>query len=400
MSGADMRCFVAMAFGRQDIDELYDTAIYEILRRRGIDPVRVDRVEHNEDIDAQIVQEIKTADLAIADLTYARPSVYYEAGYAERAIPVIYTIRSDHLEPRTGDEFGNHRLHFDLQMKNVIDWRDPGDRAFRAKLDSRVGYILAPLLEKGYRKDQEAAEAAAFQSLPIAGRIDAIMKVAATVMAELGFTAASKANGALNWRGHANSYIRLKDGILSLIELSVHTKTGELPHHFVDKEPPYNLNFRRTLNQLVSVRERRIECAFFAIPYLEVCHLMPTFSASPDRKLLAFDSSLDVPTFDPNDTGEVFIGNEFVRDGTWGSKLRYGFHVRSVPAGALSIKGDLLMKGFRFVYGDLKHRAVPRRIEYQLIDAIDSDTSFARRLKREVVAFADERTAESVHRAN
>jgi hypothetical protein len=32
-----------------------------------------------------------------ADLRYARPSVYFEAGYAERSVPVIYTVRRDHF---------------------------------------------------------------------------------------------------------------------------------------------------------------------------------------------------------------------------------------------------------------------------------------------------------------
>jgi len=75
-----MKCFIAMAFGYQDTDELYDHAICEILRSQNIDPVRVDRIEHNDAIDDRIVNEIKSADFAIADLTYARPSVYYEAG--------------------------------------------------------------------------------------------------------------------------------------------------------------------------------------------------------------------------------------------------------------------------------------------------------------------------------
>jgi nucleoside 2-deoxyribosyltransferase len=46
-----------------------------------IEPLRVDQIEHNDDIDDKIIELIKKCDFCIADLTYARPSVYYEAGY-------------------------------------------------------------------------------------------------------------------------------------------------------------------------------------------------------------------------------------------------------------------------------------------------------------------------------
>lgn len=153
-----MKCFIAMAFGHPDTDELYDAVIAEILRSRNVEPVRVDRLEHNEDIDDRIIQEIRGADFAIADLSYARPSVYYEAGYAERAIPVVYIIRTDHLTSLADDHFGNYRLHFDLQMKNVIEWERPRDQPFRQRLAMRVDYLLAPIRERKEAKDLEAAE--------------------------------------------------------------------------------------------------------------------------------------------------------------------------------------------------------------------------------------------------
>jgi nucleoside 2-deoxyribosyltransferase len=57
----------------------------------GVAAPRVDRIEHNDNIDTRIISEIEAADLVIGDLTYARPSVYFEVGYAQRAIPVIFT---------------------------------------------------------------------------------------------------------------------------------------------------------------------------------------------------------------------------------------------------------------------------------------------------------------------
>ncbi len=39
-----------------------------------------DRLMHNEHIDQKILREIEAAHVVVADLTFARPSVYWEAG--------------------------------------------------------------------------------------------------------------------------------------------------------------------------------------------------------------------------------------------------------------------------------------------------------------------------------
>ena len=57
----------------------------------------INRREDNRDINHQIIEQLNACDFCITDLTYTRPSVYFEAGYAQRAVDVIYTVRSDHL---------------------------------------------------------------------------------------------------------------------------------------------------------------------------------------------------------------------------------------------------------------------------------------------------------------
>src|SRR5439155_13901898 len=108
-----LRCFVAMGFGWEDTDKLYASFV-----RRQKDRLiirRVDRINHNNDIDDQILNELREADFVLCDLTYARPSVYFEAGYAQgRPIPVIYTARRDHIGRKATDD--TRRVHFDLQM--------------------------------------------------------------------------------------------------------------------------------------------------------------------------------------------------------------------------------------------------------------------------------------------
>ena len=78
---AKLHCFVAMAFGQKDTDAIF-RALRKTLGPLGVNAQRVDRIEHNDNIDTKIISEIEAADLVIADLTYARPSVYFEAGYA------------------------------------------------------------------------------------------------------------------------------------------------------------------------------------------------------------------------------------------------------------------------------------------------------------------------------
>lgn len=387
-----MKCFIAMAFGYPDTDKLYDKIIFPILKKRDIDVIRIDRIEHNDDIDDRIIHEIKNADFIIADLTYARPSVYYEAGYAERIVPVIYTIRRDHLTPSHGDKFGNFRLHFDLQMKNIIDWMDLNDESFLTRLASRVDYVITPIRLRHEENEEQSREREAFHALSINQRQKKVEESASKIIKSLGFTPASEAkskfgHNAVSWGGYSK-YLKAENGVLSIIELSFHTDSDKAPCHYVDERPDYNINFNHALNKLVTVREYEIECAFFPISFDDVCHEMPEFSSVPNRKLLTWNGSLQVPTLDQMLVGEVYCELNEVKT-SFGDYIGWstgdfpvGFSIETVPAGMLSKKSD--RKGFRFVYQDLKLRAIDRQIKYYLIDAIDSETSFIRRLKAEL----------------
>lgn len=147
-----LKCFIASAFDKDDIDALYDEAIRPVTKSLGIVAWRVDRVQHNQDIDDKIMALMEESDLCIADLTYARPSVYFEAGHMSGSgKPVVFTCRSDHFRSKEDDVFGNLRVHFDLQMKNIIPWTAP-NATFRRKLAARLRYVTAPM-----RRAQDAA---------------------------------------------------------------------------------------------------------------------------------------------------------------------------------------------------------------------------------------------------
>ncbi len=143
-----MKCFIATSLGYNDVDNIYDNAIKPILKKLGINPIRIDKIEHNDDLDNKIFQLLDDADICIADLTYARPSVYYEAGYAfASGKPVIYIARSDHFRASDKDPHGNLRVHFDLQMKNIIAWTD-ANKSFKDKLLRRLLHVIKPIVKK------------------------------------------------------------------------------------------------------------------------------------------------------------------------------------------------------------------------------------------------------------
>ena len=182
---ATLRCFVAMAFGHKDTD-----AIYSVIRRAlkpHIRTLRVDRIEHNDNIDTKIIKELEAADLVVADLTYARPSVYFEAGYAQRKIPVIYTARRDHLKEHPDDVYGNRHVHFDLKMRNIIEWSSPHDKRFAPRLKRRVSKVIAPLVREKKRDAERAQLATTFDHLSQQHKRDWLIGTARDHFEELGY---------------------------------------------------------------------------------------------------------------------------------------------------------------------------------------------------------------------
>lgn len=75
--------FVAMAIdpGSPELVDVLDT-IKIACKELGIDAERVDEQQANERITDRIIESIKVAEFVIVDLTFGRPNVYYEAGFA------------------------------------------------------------------------------------------------------------------------------------------------------------------------------------------------------------------------------------------------------------------------------------------------------------------------------
>lgn len=169
-----MKCFVAMAFGRKDCDTVYDRHIVPALTSFKIDPLRIDRREHRDDLNNFIIRMLRESDIALADLTYSRPSVYYEAGFAERQIPVIYTVRKDHLNRSQQDD--RLWVHFDLEMKKIVPWDNPKDPNFLKRLKRRIAYLAKPIFKQRQKDEYIERDRQKFASLSIASRCQEIYK--------------------------------------------------------------------------------------------------------------------------------------------------------------------------------------------------------------------------------
>jgi hypothetical protein len=120
------QAFVAMSFA-PDLDPAWSGGFEPAIKDAGWNPLRMDRLHHNERIDDRIIAEIRRSGLVVADFTGQRAGVYFEAGFAHGlGVPVIWTVRKDELS----------LVHFDTRQYNHIDWSEPID--LRQRLHERI----------------------------------------------------------------------------------------------------------------------------------------------------------------------------------------------------------------------------------------------------------------------
>jgi hypothetical protein len=118
--------FVAMSFA-EVLNELFDKAIGPAVSQAGFDPVRVDRREHTNSIDDEIVGNIRKSRFMVADFTGQRAGVYFEAGLmAGLGRTVIWMCDKNELA----------KVHFDVRQRNFIGWASIEDA--RQRLYNRI----------------------------------------------------------------------------------------------------------------------------------------------------------------------------------------------------------------------------------------------------------------------
>jgi len=127
----------------ESMDSIYEHGFERGIRDAGYDPVRIDKKDHINKIDDEIIADIRRSRFIVADFTsemialgetqthIPRGGVYFEAGYAMgRDIPVVWTCRKDMID----------LIHFDTRQFNHITWETPEDLA--KQLQTRIEAVI------------------------------------------------------------------------------------------------------------------------------------------------------------------------------------------------------------------------------------------------------------------
>jgi len=161
------QCFVAMWFA-SEMNDAFEKAIMPAIQY--VEPgkvdsrfkaIKIDNVEHVNDINDEIIAQIRRSRFMVCDLSGYRGGVYFEAGFAYGlGIPVIYTCRNDWTRAETlvdadGKEIlelydknktpicvGKEGVHFDLAHRNRIQWNPEDLDDFRVKLENRIKAVI------------------------------------------------------------------------------------------------------------------------------------------------------------------------------------------------------------------------------------------------------------------
>jgi hypothetical protein len=126
--------FCAMWFS-PDVLPLWTDCIEPAITKAGYDAKRIDRVEHNNRIDEEILAWIRRSRFVVSDLTGHRAGVYFEAGFAMGlGLPVVWMVRGNDADD----------THFDNRQYNRIEWTADELATAEKRLFDRIVATIGP----------------------------------------------------------------------------------------------------------------------------------------------------------------------------------------------------------------------------------------------------------------
>lgn len=112
-----------------------DNTVKRCFNKFGITAERADDIEHDGLITEEIIEKIKSSEFLFADLTGARPSVYYEVGFAHAISKRVILYR------KVGE-----KIHFDLVGYNCPEYTNLSD--LEKKLIKRLAHMTGRKVDK------------------------------------------------------------------------------------------------------------------------------------------------------------------------------------------------------------------------------------------------------------
>lgn len=133
--------FMAMPFGKPDLDALYFGHFLIAVKATGFTLKRLDEDQLAGLIDDRLRVETRQCRFLLADLTHGNPGAYWEGGYAEGLDkPVIYTCEKSVFEDRTKG------THFDTNHHLTVVWDAASPAAGVIKLKATMATLPAEAL--------------------------------------------------------------------------------------------------------------------------------------------------------------------------------------------------------------------------------------------------------------
>ena len=124
--------FIAMWFN-SELNKLFDPYIKNAVLDSGYNPVRIDKHEHINRIDDEIIVLIKRSKFLIAEFTGQRGGVYFESGFAlGLGLPVIWICKRSEIK----------EIHFDTNHYNFILWKENELGYFQKALQNRIEAVI------------------------------------------------------------------------------------------------------------------------------------------------------------------------------------------------------------------------------------------------------------------
>lgn len=367
-----------------------------------VNPIRVDRIEHLEDINNKIIAELHKCDFAVADLTYARPSVYFEAGFAQRMVPVVYTCRRDHISGKADDEYGNFRVHFDLQMKNIVPWSSPSDQEFARKLKKRIAHAVTPLVHSKLSQQSQQLMAQKFAALALKEKVRRTFGICVDLVKRSGYDGMEITFAELHehFRGVGRSLHRMEEGLISRMEvlspgwlgtksikgrqdaMMVHvvvTPTtrflNELSTNLLDG-PFYSVNPTSKSGRLNQLVEHVLICSFQKVPLSRIQRGLSQFRFDRTRNEFIYDGRQAVPTSRIRGFEELLV-SEYSPFMVPESAFGLLGHNPGRKAHYYQASGRIVTKEAKFV-GHLS--IVPRHIHIRIVDGVESEPALEQSL--------------------